>query len=301
MTPLLPDILSIKRTRVLPPLRDQPRCFDKTSCLAHGFFVAFASTNIGVGLATVPTNRVNDSALGVLERPALAWIAERLPSRVTPDHLTVIGLSGALVAAAGYIGSRWSLQWLWMASAGLVVNWVGDSLDGTVARLRKIERPRYGFFVDHTSDLFAQALIFLALGVSACARFEVACLGLIAFLMVFVYSLICCEVRDTLRVTYFGFGPTEIRALLIAGNLITLRAGVLDVGQWLMPRGWFGPVTLYELVIVVLFAVALPALAILTLQERVQLAHDDPARPAGAVAPRNAAAPPSRAGRGLAP
>ncbi len=208
----------------------------------------------------------------------LAWIAERLPSRVTPDHLTIVGLSGALTAAAGYVGSRWSLQWLWVASIGLVVNWVGDSLDGTVARLRKIERPRYGFFVDHTSDLFGQALVFLALGVSACARFEVACLGLIAFLMVFVYSLICSEVRNTLRITYFGFGPTEIRALLIAGNLITLRMGALDVGQWLLPRGWFGPVTLYELVIVLLFAIAVPVLAVLTIQESMKLAKEDPAR-----------------------
>ena len=242
----------------------------------------------------MPANRVNDSALGVLERPALAWIAERLPLWVSPDQLTAIGLTGALIAAAGYIGSRWSLQWLWVASAGLVVNWAGDSLDGTLARLRSIERPRYGFFIDHTSDLFGQALIFLALGVSACARFEVACLGLIAFLMAFVYSLICTEVHDTLRITYFGFGPTEIRALLIAGNLITLRTGVLDVGQWLIPRGWFGPVTLYELVIVILFAVAVPALALLTLQEGVRLAREDPSR--AAPAPRSAAAPRDQAG-----
>jgi archaetidylinositol phosphate synthase len=239
----------------------------------------FAQQTAGSGLTAVPANRVNDSALGVFERPVLAWIAERLPSWIAPDHLTVIGLAGAVAAAAGYIGSRWSLQWLWIASAGLVVNWVGDSLDGTIARLRKVERPRYGFFVDHTSDLFGQALLFLALGVSPCAHFQVACLGLIAFLMAFVYSLICAEVRDTMRITYFGFGPTEIRVLLIAGNLITLRAGVLDIGQSILPRGWFGPVTLYELVIVIVFAMAVPALAILTLQERARLAKEDPRRP----------------------
>jgi archaetidylinositol phosphate synthase len=226
----------------------------------------------------VPANRLNDSALGVLERPALAWMADRLPASVTPDHLTLIGITGALTAAAGYFASCWSLQWLWVASAGLVVNWAGDSLDGTVARLRRIERPRYGFFVDHTSDLFTQSLIFIALGVSPCAHFGIACLGVIAFLMAFVYSLICVEVRDTLRVTYFGFGPTEIRALLIAGNLITLRAGVLGVGQVFAPLSGLGPVTIYEVTIVILFTITVPALVMLALRERRALAYEDPPR-----------------------
>jgi archaetidylinositol phosphate synthase len=221
---------------------------------------------------------MNGSALGVIERPVLAWMAEQLPLSVTPDHLTLLGIAGAVTAAVGYFASCWSLQWLWVACAGLVINWFGDSLDGTVARLRDIQRPRYGFFVDHTSDLFAQSLVFMALGASPCAHFGIACLGLIAFLMAFVYSLICVEVRDTLRITYFGFGPTEIRALLIAGNLITLRAGVLDVGQWFAPRGWTGPVTIYEITIVILFMIAIPALMMLSLQERRALAHEDPPR-----------------------
>jgi hypothetical protein len=145
-----------------------------------------------------------------------------------------------------------------------------------VARLRGIERPRYGFFVDHTSDLFAQTAIFLALGASPCAHFGVACLGLIAFLMAFVYSLICVEVRETLRITYFGFGPTEIRVLLIAGNLITLRYGVLDVGQWLMPHQWNAAVTIYELGILVICSIAVPALAVLAVRESRDLAREDP-------------------------
>ncbi len=226
-------------------------------------------------------NRQNESALGGLERPVLVWIAEHLPQQVKPDHLTLIGFCGALFAAFGYIESRNSLEWLWLACAGLVINWAGDSLDGNVARLRRIERPRYGFFVDHTSDLFAQSITFLALGLSPCARFPIACLGLIAFLMAFVYSLICVEVRNTLRITYFGFGPTEIRALLIAGNLLTLRAGVLNVGQWIIPKDWFGPVTIYEAVIVILFALTVLALGLLALRERRELTREDPAVQAG--------------------
>jgi hypothetical protein len=120
--------------------------------------------------------------------------------------------------------------------------------------------------------------MFVALGLSPCAHFGVACLGLIAFLMAFVYSLICVEVRNTLRITYFGFGPTEIRALLIAGNLITLCTGVLQFDLSFAPHHWFGPVTLYEIVIVLIFAVALPALLLIALRERRDLAHEDPPR-----------------------
>lgn len=218
----------------------------------------------------------------------MAWLAARLPSWVRPDHLTVLALTGAVAAASGYIASRWSLDWLWLASIGLLIHWAGDSLDGTLARVRNIQRPRYGFFVDHTSDLFAQTVIFLALGLSPCARFEIACLGLIAFLMAFVYSLICVEVHDTMRVTYFGFGPTEIRALLIAGNVLSIWAGIIDVGPLLTHHGELGPLTIYEAVILILFALAVPALAVLALRERQHLARRDPAK----VAPASCAAVP---------
>jgi len=224
----------------------------------------------------VPAKRLNDSVLGMLERPALAWMAGRTPAWVKPDHLTAAGFAGALAAAAGFVASRWSIQWLWLACLGLVLNWAGDSLDGTLARLRRIERPRYGFFVDHTSDLFSQALVFLALGLSPCARFEVASLGLITFLMAFVYTMIFAEVSDTMRITYLGFGPTEIRALLVAGNLITLRAGVLDIGPWFAPLSKLGPVSIYELVIAIVCAVTVPALGLFAVREGRILAREDP-------------------------
>lgn len=245
----------------------------------------------------MPVHRLNESALGLLERPVLAWMASRLSPRITPDCLTLIGIAGAVTAAAGYLASRWSLQWLWLASAGLLINWFGDSLDGTIARRRGIQREQYGFFVDHTSDLFTQSLVFLALGISPCAQLRIACLGLIAFLMAFVYSLICVKVRGTMRVTYFGFGPTEMRALLIAGNLLTIGNGVVDVGRWFAPAR-LGPLTVYDFVIVILFTLAVAALLVLALRERRALALDDPARvPAHAVtvasAPVTAAASPS--------
>jgi len=88
--------------------------------------------------------RINNSVLGAWERPALAWMAARLPATVVPDQLTALGVLGALLTAASYVLSRWSLAWLYLACLGLLLNWLGDSLDGTLARLRRIERPRYG-------------------------------------------------------------------------------------------------------------------------------------------------------------
>jgi archaetidylinositol phosphate synthase len=220
--------------------------------------------------------RMNDSVLGALERPALLWIAERLPTRVLPNHLTALGVLGALLTAAGFILSRWSLPWLWLACLGLVANWLGDSLDGTLARRRRIERARFGFFVDHTSDLFSQAIIFLSVGVSSCAHFAVACLGLIAFLMAFVYTLIGLHVRNTMRITYIGFGPTEIRALLLLGNLLTLAFGVVHLRTPFAPLAAFGSVTGHDLVILILSGGCAGLIAVLAVREGRTLAVEDP-------------------------
>lgn len=220
--------------------------------------------------------RMNDSALGALERPALAWMADRVPASVLPNHLTILGVLGAAVTAAGFVLSRWLLSWLWLACLGLVMNWIGDSLDGTLARRRHIERPRFGFFVDHTSDLFSQVIIFLSLGASPCAHFAVACLGLIAFLMGFVYTLIGAQVRNTLRITYFGFGPSEIRALLFLGNLSTLAFGIVHLQIPFAPLGGFGPISGHDLVISILSLAGGGAIATLALCEGRAISVEDP-------------------------
>jgi archaetidylinositol phosphate synthase len=227
--------------------------------------------------------RVNDSVLGGLERPALAWMADRLPAWVMPNHLTVIGVLGAVLTAVGFILSRWSLAWLWLACLGLAVNWFGDSLDGTLARRRRIERPRYGFFVDHTTDLFSQAIIFLALGLSPCAHFAVACLGLIAFLMGFVYTLIGAHVRNTMRITYFGFGPTEIRALLLLGNLPILAFGVIYLQAPFASLAQFGPISGHDVGISILSVAGVAVIATMAIREGRALAVEDPVP---AAAPR---------------
>jgi len=103
--------------------------------------------------------RVNKILLGPLERPALAWLAKKMPAWVTPDTLTVTGFLGTILVAVSYVLTNQHHAFLWLASLGLVINWFGDSLDGTLARYRNIERPRYGFFVDHAMDGLGEVLV----------------------------------------------------------------------------------------------------------------------------------------------
>ena len=223
-----------------------------------------------------PLQRVNDSFLGPWERPALAWIAARMPAAIVPDQLTAFGVLGAFLTATGYVLSRWSLTWLWLASVGLLINWFGDSLDGTLARVRRIERPRYGFFIDHTSDLFCQIITFVSLGLSPLAHFGVACLGLITFLLAFVYSLITAHARATMRITYFYFGPTEIRALLLLGNVLTLVGGVVVLKPWLPPLPDAGGITLHDFGIAAVSLAGLTAIGAVAIGDARALAAEDP-------------------------
>jgi archaetidylinositol phosphate synthase len=220
--------------------------------------------------------RVNENILGGLERPTLAWMADRLPQSIVPDHLTAIGILGAVVAATGFVLSCWTLAWLWLASAGLLLNWLGDSLDGTLARRRGIERPRYGFFIDHTTDMLSQALIFVALGISPCAHFGIACLGLIAFLMMFIYTLIGAHVHNVMRITYLGFGATEIRALLLVGNLLILAFGIVHVRPSFPPLAALGSLSAHDLVISAISIVSAVWIVRSTIQDSRALALRDP-------------------------
>jgi archaetidylinositol phosphate synthase len=222
--------------------------------------------------------RINDSVLGPLERPALAWLVRHLPASVVPDHLTAFGVFGALLTATGFVLSGRSLTWLWLASLGLIINWLGDSLDGTLARLRHIERPRYGFFIDHTTDLFCQSLTFIALGVSPLAHFSMACLGLITFLMAFVYTLITAQTRATMRITYLYFGPTEIRALLLLGNLLTLVIGVVDLRHWFAVIPGTVSVSIHDAFIALLVVAGVVVIALLAWRDARALSAEDPPR-----------------------
>ncbi len=190
-----------------------------------------------------PHQRVNDILLGPLERPALQWLAERMPSWVTPDVLTAIGMFGSLMTFAGYWASASAAAFLWLASLGLVLNWFGDSLDGTLARYRKIERPKFGFFIDHTMDAISETLIVFGLGLSPYVTFEVAAVALIGYLLMSVLVYVRTYVTGEFRISYGRFGPTEVRLIIILFNAVLFFVGVRDVTLW------FGDVSIYDFAI----------------------------------------------------
>lgn len=166
------------------------------------------------------SSRVLNGVISQHEKPILEWLVSRVPQNVNPDHLTIAGVIGAAIVALGLSASHISPAFLALALAGLVLNWIGDSLDGTLARYRAVERPRYGFFVDHLSDVASQSLIVLGLGLSPFMRLDVVSLALVAYLVLSIYTFVKLHVSRTMQLTYFGVGPTEVRALIAFGILV---------------------------------------------------------------------------------
>jgi archaetidylinositol phosphate synthase len=170
--------------------------------------------------------RINDILLAPLERPALQWLSVHMPAWVTPDICTAVGVLGAIITSTAYILSNIDKNYFWLASFGLLVNWFGDSLDGTLARYRHIERPRYGFYIDHVTDTFSQAMMFLGLGLSPYVSFNVTCMTLIAFYMLAILTYLRTSVVGEFKISYGKLGPTELR--LIA---IMLNTAIYFIGQ----------------------------------------------------------------------
>jgi archaetidylinositol phosphate synthase len=165
--------------------------------------------------------------LAEAEGRVLEWIARRLPAWVMPDHMTGLGVLAAFGIAGAYLLSNGDKAWLWAASALLVVHWLGDSLDGTVARVRGIERPKYGYYLDHLVDAAATALIGLGLGLSPWMLLSVGLLIVIAYLVLSINTYLETYAFGVFTLGYGRLGPTEVRLLLIALNtLIALGVGL---------------------------------------------------------------------------
>jgi phosphatidylglycerophosphate synthase len=173
--------------------------------------------------------RVNDIFLGPLERPALQWLAAHMPIWVTPDLCTVIGTLGALLTLVSYGLSNISPNYLWLASVGFFINWFGDSLDGTLARYRHIERPRYGYYIDHTIDVVCQVMIFLGLGLTPYISFNIACLTLISYLLLSVLVYIRTYVVGEFKISYGKLGPTESRVIAVLLNMAMYFFGMQSI------------------------------------------------------------------------
>jgi len=169
--------------------------------------------------------RINNTVLSFLERPTLQFLAKRMPSWVNPDVLTVLGFLAALLVGVSYFLTNFNRNFLWLASFGLIMNWFGDSLDGTLARYRKIERPRYGFFLDHIVDCVSEIFIILGIGVSPFVDYKLASLVLVGYLSFSILIYITTYVEGIFKISYGKMGPTEIRAIAILANTIVYFLG----------------------------------------------------------------------------
>lgn len=161
------------------------------------------------------------------EKRALTAIARRLPRWVLPDDLTALGVASAVGICAAYVLSNESSTWLWVASALLVVHWFGDSLDGTLARVRQIQRPRYGYYLDHLVDAVSTAAIGIGLGLSPHMLLSVGALVVVAYLVLSINVYLESQALGRFSIGYGLFGPTELRLVLICLNTaLALGAGL---------------------------------------------------------------------------
>jgi len=188
--------------------------------------------------------RENKILLGFLERPALKWLAAHMPDWVTPDILTWIGIGASVLIFVSYILTNVNPNYLWLASLGFILNWFGDSLDGTLARYRHIERPRYGFLIDHWLDALSAVLIFIGLGLSPYVNLVVACLAVISYLLVSIMVYLITYVTGVFTMTSAYVGPTEIRLIAILLNIAMFFIGE---ESYIFPV--LGETTLYTLVV----------------------------------------------------
>jgi archaetidylinositol phosphate synthase len=168
--------------------------------------------------------RINRSLTATYEKRALMWMAERTPRWLTSDQLTLLGLGSQIGAGAFYVVSRYNECGLIGVIVCIVLNWFGDSMDGTLARVRNQQRLRYGFYVDHVVDVFGATALMCGLGLSGFVHWPVAMAMLIAFLLLSAESYLATYTLARFKMSQGCFGPTEIRLFLIAGNLALLRS-----------------------------------------------------------------------------
>jgi phosphatidylglycerophosphate synthase len=224
--------------------------------------------------------RVNVSLTANAEKRVLVWMAERAPRWVTSDGLTVMGLLAQVGAGAFYVVSRYERGGLLGVIACILLNWLGDSLDGTLARVRQMQRPRYGFYVDHMVDVFGALALMGGLAFSGVLHWEMAAAMLLAFLVLSCESYLATYTLGRFEMSQGIFGPTEIRILLILGNLALLHSRYATVlGHRLLLFDVGGAIA----------AVVMLAMAVaVTVRHTGQLYLEEPLRRVGSAADASA-------------
>jgi phosphatidylglycerophosphate synthase len=220
-------------------------------------------------VTTATLSRENRAVLADVERKALVWMAERMPRAINSDHLTVLALVAMALTGAGFALSRWDVRALWLVFVGLALNWFGDSLDGTLARVRKAERPRYGFYVDHVLDLAGTALVLAGLAASPFMSPLIAVSVLAAYLLTAGEVFLATAVRGKFKMSFAGIGPTELRLLLAAGTIALFGDPHVNLGR-------LGSVPLFDVGGVIAAVGLVIAAAISAVRNTVALAKQEP-------------------------
>ena len=176
--------------------------------------------------------RLQNSFTAAPERQALLWLAARMPASINSDHLTLLGFAAMFLAGGSYVLARWNPWGLLLATFCLVLNWLGDSLDGTLARVRNRQRPRYGFYVDHMSDSFGALFLMGGLAASGYIDWRIAMGLLVAFLLLSIESYLASYTLGVFRLSFAKFGPTEIRILLAIANTILFFMPAARIPGW---------------------------------------------------------------------
>ncbi|MDE5687342.1 MAG: CDP-alcohol phosphatidyltransferase family protein [Paramuribaculum sp.] len=173
--------------------------------------------------------RIQTSLLNAAEKKALIWAGKRLPLWVTSDMLTYLGVAGAVIYAAFCWMAQCNVSYLWLACVGLVINWVGDSLDGTVARVRDAQRPKYGFFIDHSLDALTTCLICVGLGLAPLMDLSISLFIMGGYLCLSIYTYLSTIVLGKFQLTYASLGPTEMRIIIILVFILYMYLPLNDI------------------------------------------------------------------------
>lgn len=168
------------------------------------------------------SQRIQTSIINGVEKRVLVWLAERQPRWVTSDMLTLVGVVGAFLTGLGFYLTHYDINWLWLSSAGLIINWYGDSLDGTLARVRNCQRPLYGYYIDHTVDCINEAFMFIGAGLSPLVDIDLALYVFVLYLFMTINVSINAHLKSEFRLTYAKLGPTEFRLIIVIANTVLI-------------------------------------------------------------------------------
>ena len=199
--------------------------------------------------------RIQTSVLNSLEHKVLVWLAARMPKWVDSDMLTIVGTLGAFLIGLGYALTARNVNWLWLSTFGLVVNWFGDSLDGNLARYRHKQRPVYGYYLDHTMDVINESMMFFGAGMAPFFDMRLTLSAFVLYLLMTLNVSMNAHLKSEFKLTYLKLGPTEFRIIVAIANTVMLCFGERLLTS-IVPNCFIGFVVLMLGIIYVLTVIA---------------------------------------------